>query len=277
MKPFKFFIIFYVLVFFSCSGIYQQPSVYEKDAQKQLERANKALIEGNYLKSLDYIEDAILSAKANNLPEIKIKALLQKAQLLLSLKMYKEAYTAIRESKEIAEREVLNYIPYIKYSEAVYLWETEKSDEIRTLFKDIKELPDDIKPAYHNLLALVELKANSIDIAIKEAKTALKTAEKNNNYEQISYARKVLGEINLKENKLIEAIESVKKAIEIDRKTGNREALMWDLDFLGKAYRNKGEKEEAFYFFYQGYELSVAIGNREKRDYYLEQAYQLLK
>ncbi|GAB4438097.1 MAG: hypothetical protein OHK0040_09540 [bacterium] len=273
----KILLILVISLLFACSTAYQQPSVYERDAQKQLERAKKAFVEGNYPKSLDYIEDAVLLANANNLPEIKIKALLQKAQLLLSLKMYNEASAVIKESKEVAEREGLQYLPYVRYSEAVYLWETGKGSEVKSVFKDIKELPDDIKPAYHNLLALVELKFDNTKSAEEEANAALKSAEKNKDYEQSSYARKVLGEISLREKKLSEAIENVKKALEIDRKTGNREALMWDLDFLGRAYKEKGEKENAFYYFYQGYELAVAIGNRAKRDYYLEQAYQLLK
>ncbi len=153
----------------------------------------------------------------------------------------------------------------------------ELDEEARKIIEAMKEQPDNIKPAYHNLMALIEFKNKNIAEALESVKLAIKAAEKTGDFEQISYAKKIDGQLKTSQNNLAEAIDAVLNSLEIDRKLGNRAAIMWDLDFLGNRYLDMNKKDEAFYYLYQGYELAVAIGDREKRDYFLEKAYLLLK
>ncbi len=271
------FVILIILLMAGCSVTELKPSVYHREAEKYLERAKKALAETNYQKSFDYIDDALHLSHASNLPEIKIKALLQKANILLFLNQHKEAAFLIKEAKETAENEVKSYLPYVYYAEAVYQWESGNYEEARKILEAMKEQPDNIKPAYHNLMALIEFKNKNIAEALESVKLAIKAAEKTGDFEQISYAKKIDGQLKTSQNNLAEAIDAVLNSLEIDRKLGNRAAIMWDLDFLGNRYLDMNKKDEAFYYLYQGYELAVAIGDREKRDYFLEKAYLLLK
>lgn len=269
-------VIIAFLLLLSCST-YQEPSIYEKKAERALSRANLSMSEMDYNKSISYIDDAIYIAKANNLPHIKIKALLQKAKIFVATGGYKEASYLIKEAKEVAKEEKNGYMPYVEYAEAVYFWELGDIKEAKNIIKNMDEVPKDLRGAYHNLKALLELKGGNLDTAEKEVKDALKYAEKLKDLEQLSYSNKVMGIIKLKQKNSILAIENVKSALEIDRKVGNREALLWDLNFLGDMQKEKGDKELAFSYYYQGYELAVAIGDKGKRDFFLEKAFELLK
>jgi len=266
-----------LLIFVACSGTYQQPSLYEKDANKMLERANKALLQGDYPKSMSYLDDAILMANANNLPNIKIKALLQKAQLMLSVGMKNDAQYFIKEAKEVSQKEVIDYLPYVNYSEALYLWEIGKPQEAKNTIKDFEKIPKDLEPSYYNLLALLEISSDNISKGMEYIEKAEKSAIREENFEQQSYANKLKAHLAFKSHNYKDAIDFGKKALSIDRKTGNREAILWDVELLGTAYKEAGDKDSAFYYYYQGYELSVATNNRKKRDFFLEQASGVLK
>lgn len=261
----------------ACAGNYQKPSVYERDGLRRLDRAKKALTNGDYERSLIYTEEAIAISKSNNIPSLKIKSLIEKSNLHLYLKQFDLVHPLILEAKEVSQKEVKELLPFVLYNEAVYFWETGKKEEAKKTLSDIKDPLPELKPAYYNLVSLFEFDANNIDAAKESALSAIKYAEKIDNFEQMSYSNKILAEIAFVKNSYEEAIEKAKKALEIDRKVANREAILWDCEFLGKAYKRAGDKEKAFYFFYQGYELSAAIGNKVKRDYFIEEAYQLLK
>lgn len=275
MKKITLFLSFIIIV--ACSTAKQQPSLYERDANKMLERANKAFLKGDYANSIAYIDDAILAAKANNLPNVKIKALLQKSQLMFAVDRKNDAYYFIMEAKETASKEMLDYLPYVLYSEALYLWETKKLGEAIEVLKSIEKLPDDLEASYYNLLALLEMSGSKVEKVSEYLDKAEKGASREKNYEQLSYVNKLKAHLSYKSQKYSDAINFAKKALAIDRKTGNREAIAWDLEFLGTAYKQIGDKESAFYYYYQGYELTVAGNNRQKRDYFLEQAASLLK
>lgn len=270
-------ILILTVIILACAGHYQKPSVYERDGLRNLERAKKALIDGDYNRSLKYTEETIAISKSNNIPSLKIKALIEKSNIHIYLKQFNLVHPLILEAKEVSQREVKELLPSVLYNEAVYFWETGKKEEAKKTLLDIKDPLPELKPAYYNLVSLIEFDANNIAAATDLALKAMKYAEKKDNLEQISYSNKILAEIAFIKNNYEEAIERAKKALEIDRKIANREAILWDCEFLGKAYKRSGDKENAFYFFYQGYELSASTGNKVKRDYFIEEAYQLLK
>lgn len=272
----KILLIFTVIIL-SCASQKELPkSPIVRETERTIKKAELALVSGEF-SNTELINNSLSLSIATNIPNLKIRALLLKANLEIKNGEISKAIKSIEKAKDIAQKEDLKMMPYVNYYELVILYLSKDYENLEKNLNQSVNYPDEIKASIKNLKTLVMIKNKNFETALEEAESALDFSKKNNNLIEQSFSLKLIAFINYHKEDYEKSIDAINLSLSIDRSLYFIDYLFWDLEMLGKIYILKNEKEKALYYYQNAYELALANKNEKKASYFKEKISELLQ
>lgn len=264
----KIYLLSFIFLF-ACSKTLEYPKApIVKEAERMVKKAEQATLTGDTESAISLTEYALILSEATNIPDLRIKTLLTKANISIQKKDFNSAIMSIEEAKKIATHENKELLPFVEFGEVVFYWIIGEKDLAETKIKEIKDIPDALKSSFLNLKSMAAINKKDYETAFNTAIAAYDVSKEINNFIDLSFSLKLLAFISFKQKSYDKSINYVLEALPIDRTLYIVDYMLWDFDFLGNVYKIKGDNVKAIYYYQQGFKVASGNKMKQKADYF---------
>jgi len=283
IKQFSPGLIFFLVVFCSCSSAPKKPTeifTERNTASNQLALANQTASHGHYEDALIIIENARRIAIGTDDPELRVRTLISRGNILFSLGQTREAVEDFENAASEAEAAgngllaALARVFLIRTSILTIAADSSASSSsaAASASASIEEYKDRINgemPALRSdqlstaagyiTLGLAEKELGRWEEAEAALRRALDVHEKNLNLEEAAYDWFLIASIRSMAGDYDAAINALQRAIGFDRRAENGYGLASSWQAMGEVYQKAGRAEEARAAFERSEEIFDAI------------------
>jgi tetratricopeptide (TPR) repeat protein len=269
--------VFCAAVFFgaACSTAPKGPvEIFEQRAiaESQLELANRAADQGNYVAALLLLDDARRIAVGADDPILRIKTALSRGNVLFSLGRGEEAslawQTALAEA-ELSGSGELAAVSRIHIARGVLLSAGEGAGRAETIREEVRQELGRIKSDTFYIAfgwvvaALADKETGHYDEAEASVKKALAIHEKQRLLEQAAYDWYLIAWVRSAAGRYPAAREALESAIALDRRAENSWGLATDWRALGDVLTKAGDPAAAEAAYRRAAEIFRVLGMDE--------------